>query len=101
MATPHSTSDLPATKPERTFIVGYRPKCFDTSTPSITLSGKWLREAGFETGNHYTLKVMPGCLVLVALTDKEESLTKELVQTKQTLNDLRKMLLPAETSAVR
>lgn len=92
MADPHSTSDLPATKPERTFIVGYRPKCLDTSTPSITLSGKWLREAGFETGNHYTLKVMPGCLVLVALTDKEETLTKELTQTKRTLAEMKGML---------
>ncbi len=92
MATPHSTSDLPATKPERTFIVGYRPKCLDTSTPSITLSGKWLREAGFETGNHYTLKMMPGCLVLVALTDKEETLTKELTQTKLTLAEMKGML---------
>ncbi|MFW5407129.1 type I addiction module toxin, SymE family [Pectobacterium brasiliense] len=92
MATLHSTSDLPATKPERTFIVGYRPKCLDTSTPSITLSGKWLREAGFETGNHYTLKVMPGCLVLVTLTDKEETLTKELTQTKLTLAEMKGML---------
>lgn len=92
MAAPHSTSDLPATKPERTFIVGYRPKCLDTSTPSITLSGKWLREAGFETGNHYTLRVMPGCLVLVALTDKKETLTKELTQTKRTLAEMKGML---------
>jgi len=92
MADPHSTSDLPATKPERTFIVGYRPKCLDTSTPSITLSGKWLREAGFETGNHYTLKVMPGCLVLVALSDREETLTKELIQTKRTLAEMKGML---------
>ena len=92
MAAPHSTSDLPATKPERTFIVGYRPKCLDTSTPSITLSGKWLREAGFETGNHYTLKVMPGCLVLVGLTDREETLTKELAKTKHTLEEMKAML---------
>jgi len=92
MANPHSTSDLPATKSERSFIVGYRPKSLDTSTPSITLSGKWLRDAGFDTGNHYTLKVIPGCIVLVGLTDKEEKLTKELANTKCTLAEMKGML---------
>ncbi len=50
MANPHSTPDLPAAKTERTLIVGYRPQGANKNTPSLTLSGKWLREAGFETG---------------------------------------------------
>ena len=51
MANPHSTQDLPAAKTERTIIVGYRPQGAKKNTPSLTLSGKWLREAGFETGH--------------------------------------------------
>lgn len=48
MANSHSTSDLPIAKTERSFLMGYRPQRRDNSTPSLTLSGKWLHEAGFE-----------------------------------------------------
>ncbi|WP_420259496.1 SymE family type I addiction module toxin, partial [Kluyvera sp. M-M157-B] len=37
--------------------MGYRPQGGDTSTPQITLSGKWLCEAGFAPGQHYTVKI--------------------------------------------
>lgn len=66
MATAHSTPDFPATKTERTLIVGYRPQGADKSTPSLTLSGKWLREVGFDTGQQVSVKVMGGCIVLMA-----------------------------------
>jgi len=49
MADTHSTPDVAATGTERTLIVGYCPNVFDKSTPSINLSGKWLRAAGFDT----------------------------------------------------
>ena len=65
MANPHSTQDLPAAKTERTIIVGYRPQGANKNTPSLTLSGKWLREAGFETGQQVSVKVMEGCIVTV------------------------------------
>ncbi|WP_306293935.1 SymE family type I addiction module toxin [Salmonella bongori] len=48
MANSHSTSDLPIAKTERSFLMGYRPQRRDKSTPGLTLSGKWLHEAGFE-----------------------------------------------------
>ncbi|RZI06332.1 type I addiction module toxin, SymE family, partial [Staphylococcus aureus] len=50
MADSHSTSDFAVSGTERHLIVGYRPQGRDTSTPSLTLSGKWLRAAGFDTG---------------------------------------------------
>lgn len=46
MADSHSTSDFAVSGTERHLIVGYRPQGRDTSTPSLTLSGKWLRAAG-------------------------------------------------------
>ena len=62
MADPYSTPDLPAAKTERTIVVGYRPQSANKNTPSLTLSGKWLRKAGQQV----SVKVMEGCIVLMA-----------------------------------
>lgn len=78
MADPHSTPDLPAAKTERSLIMGYRPHGGDKSTPSVTLSGKWLREAGFDTGQQVSVKVMEGCIVLIAENKQEQKLLDEL-----------------------
>ncbi|MDX5631076.1 MULTISPECIES: SymE family type I addiction module toxin [unclassified Brenneria] len=51
-------------QPERYQRVGYRPNRGDTSTPAINISGKWLQEAGFSTGQPLKLRVMPGCIVI-------------------------------------
>ncbi|MFS2224792.1 SymE family type I addiction module toxin [Pantoea sp. B65] len=48
----------------RPYLVGYRPQRGDTSTPAVNLSGKWLREAGFETGSTVNVRVEAGCLIL-------------------------------------
>ncbi|HHK8061256.1 TPA: SymE family type I addiction module toxin [Serratia marcescens] len=64
--------------PSGPLIVGYRPQGGDTSTPQITLSGKWLCEAGFAPGQHYTVKISEGCLVLVAMNTQEEALLTQL-----------------------
>ena len=47
---------------EHILIVGYRPQGANKTTPSLTLSRKWLREAGFETGQQVSVKVMEGCM---------------------------------------
>ncbi|WP_442878694.1 SymE family type I addiction module toxin [Brenneria sp. g21c3] len=63
----HFTPDTPVFKisqHERYQRVGYRPNKGDTSTPAITLSGKWLGEAGFTTGQSLKLRIMPGCIVI-------------------------------------
>ena len=64
MADPHSIPDAPIAETERSIIVGYRPHGLDKSTPKLQLSGKWLREAGFDTGTQITVKVMAGRIVL-------------------------------------
>ena len=88
MATPHSTPDLPAAKTERTLIVGYRPQGANKNTPSLTLSGKWLREAGFETGQQVSVKVMDGCIVLMAYGEQVQKLLAELKETQLKLKGI-------------
>lgn len=40
--------------------------------PAVTLKGRWLDEAGFETGAALKVRVMPGCLVLTAQEPEPE-----------------------------
>lgn len=98
MADPHSTPDLPAAKTERSLIMGYRPHGGDKSTPSVTLSGKWLREAGFDTGQQVCVKVMGGCIVLIAERKQEQQLLIELNEMQQKLKGLEKTLTSAHSS---
>lgn len=88
MATPHSTPDLAIAKTERTLIVGYRPQGADKSTPSLTLSGKWLREVGFDTGQQVRVKVMNGCIALMACGEQEQKLLAELKEARQKLKGI-------------
>ncbi|MBG5918798.1 SymE family type I addiction module toxin [Providencia stuartii] len=40
----------------RQYTVGYAPnRGKPNPSPQLTLSGKWLKEMGFEVGSHYTL----------------------------------------------
>ncbi|MDX5631030.1 MULTISPECIES: SymE family type I addiction module toxin [unclassified Brenneria] len=74
MADAHSTPDTPVFKisqPERYQRVGYRPNKGGTSTPAINISGKWLQEAGFSTGQPIKRRVMPGCIVITAQDIRE------------------------------
>ena len=92
MADSHSTPDFVVSGTERHLIVGYRPQGRDTSTPSLTLSGKWLRAAGFDTGKRFTVKVMNGCIVLLPQSDKEEMLKAELLQIQQSFKSVNNTL---------
>jgi len=88
MADSHSTPDTTATGTERTLIVGYRPQGRDRSTPNLILSGKWLRAAGFDTGDKVTVKVMDGCIVVMAPNPHEKKLLEELKQAQQKLKGI-------------
>ena len=92
MADSHSTSEFAVSGTERHLIVGYRPQGRDTTTPSLTLSGKWLRAAGFDTGKRFTVKVMDGCIVLLPQSDKEEMLKAELLQIQQSFKSVNNTL---------
>jgi toxic protein SymE len=100
MADLHSNLDITTTGTSRELIVGYRPRGRDKSSPSLTISGKWLREVGFDTGQHYTLRAMNGCIVLTAFTDKEETLTAELKEARQWLDEI-KAAVQAEKQNVK
>ncbi|MGC0957961.1 SymE family type I addiction module toxin [Pantoea agglomerans] len=65
----HFLSEGAPSKTQRRYTIGYQPKRGDCSTPAIHLSGKWLREAGFDTGTIITVKIEQGCLVLVPEND--------------------------------
>ncbi|EMF0717235.1 SymE family type I addiction module toxin [Citrobacter freundii] len=92
MADPHSTPDSDQSGTERSLIVGYRPNVFDKSTPKIILSGKWLREAGFDTGQQVTVKVMNGCIVLMAYGEQEQRLQEALKASQQKLKKIESTL---------
>ncbi len=66
--------------PQRRYTVGYAPQRGDTSRPALNLSGKWLREAGFDTGTGVTVKIADGCIVLIADDLQTQELRKELKQ---------------------
>ncbi|EIX9577183.1 type I toxin-antitoxin system SymE family toxin [Klebsiella pneumoniae] len=78
MADLHSTPDITVSGTERRLLVGYRPNGRDISTPSLPLSGKWLREAGFGTGKPVTVKVMDGCILLLPLSDKRREANSQI-----------------------
>ena len=95
MADPHSIPDTPIAETERSIIVGYRPHGLDKSTPKLQLSGKWLRDVGFDTGAHITVKVMNGCIVLVPFSNREEVLVRELNEVRQSLSTVKNAVLTA------
>lgn len=97
MADSHSTPDTDQAGTERSLIVGYRPNVFDKSTPKIILSGKWLRAAGFDTGQQVTVKVMKGCIVLVAYNEQEQRLQDDYKRTKAKLVQIEKGLSAIQT----
>ncbi|HAS8350697.1 TPA: type I toxin-antitoxin system SymE family toxin [Vibrio vulnificus] len=55
-----------ALKTERFYTVSYAPKGKNSSPPpAITLTGHWLKAAGFVIGFTFTVKILNGCLVLI------------------------------------
>ncbi|HGL4531283.1 SymE family type I addiction module toxin [Enterobacter roggenkampii] len=97
MADSHSAPDTDHSGTERSLIVGYRPNVFDESTPKIILSGKWLRAAGFDTGQQVTVKVMKGCIVLVAYNEQEQRLQDDFKRPKAKLNEIEDALAAIQT----
>lgn len=77
MAEHDCISEQQISKAQRQYIVGYIPNRGDTSTPNINLKGKWLREAGFETGAHLTVKISNGCIVLIRDSEEVDDMKHE------------------------
>ncbi|SHO59240.1 SymE family type I addiction module toxin [Vibrio quintilis] len=51
----------------------------------IHLKGKWLREAGFETGTPVTVNIAGDCIVLIPDSPQEQALREQLTQLKAAL----------------
>ncbi len=98
MADTHSTPDTDQSGTERSLIVGYRPNVFDKSTPKFILSGKWLRAAGFDTGQQVTVKAMKGCIVLMAHSENEQRLLDENKRVKERLAQIDQQLLKLKST---
>ena len=98
MATiPTQTHPSPATpiKTERRYTVSYVPQQGNTSMPSLNLSGKWLKEAGFDTGTGVTVKIAGDCIVLIPDNDEMKSLREEIKQMKKMVNAVKEGVLNA------
>nr|WP_282561806.1 SymE family type I addiction module toxin [Providencia rettgeri] len=51
------------TAKSRWYSVGYLPN-WGKPSPQLIISGKWLKELGFEVGSHYTLTRQAGQLII-------------------------------------
>ena len=91
MAEQHSKSEGVISKAQRRCTVGYLPNGKDT--PAIKLSGKWLREAGFNTGTGVTVKIAGDCIVLIPDSPQEQALREQLAQIKNTLSQVKQDVL--------
>jgi len=80
----YSKSEGIISKAQRHYTVSYLPNGSDT--PLIKLSGKWLREAGFNTGTGVTVKIAGDCIVLIPDNPQEQALKEQLAQVKNTLS---------------
>jgi len=65
------------------------PNWGDTSTPNINLKGKWLREAGFETGAHLTVKISDGCILIIKDNKEVDELKHKQEELSQQLRDIK------------
>ncbi|QQO64334.1 type I toxin-antitoxin system SymE family toxin [Providencia manganoxydans] len=89
-----STNKAPKT--ERYYTVGYVPNGSKAAPPpAIHLTGHWLKEAGFETGFTFTVKILNGCLVLIpdsedtrAIKQQNQQQQAQLSAIKHTMREL-------------
>ncbi|SQI34222.1 Putative endoribonuclease symE [Leminorella richardii] len=82
-----------AVKTQRRYTVGYLPSQGNTETPSLHLSGKWLRDIGFNIGTGVTVKIAGDCIVLIPDNDEVHELRKQLQQVKTAFRGLNEGLV--------
>ncbi|EAM3013659.1 type I addiction module toxin, SymE family [Salmonella enterica subsp. enterica serovar Stanley] len=90
----HPSSEKPA-KNQRRYTVSYVPSQNGPSTPAINLSGKWLKDAGFDTGTGVTVKIAGDCIVLIPDGDEVQALREQLKQMKQAIKTVKAEVLNA------
>ncbi|EPK6163961.1 SymE family type I addiction module toxin [Providencia stuartii] len=81
---------LKSQKIERYYTVGYALSGSKTSPPpAIHLKGQWLKEAGFETGFTFTVKILNGCLVLIPDSEDSRTIKQQNQQQQVQLNEIK------------
>lgn len=90
----HPSSATPI-KTERRNTVSYVPQQGNTSTPSLNVSGKWLKEVGFDTGTGVTVKIARGCIVLIPDNNEMKALREEIKQMKKMVKAVKEGVLNA------
>jgi len=69
---------------QRRLTVSYATRFHDHAhVPAIAIKGQWLEEAGFPTGTEMDVRVLNGCIVLIAKPVEEE-----LVQSVRKISKL-------------
>jgi len=93
MAKAHSKSGSTINKvpkTERYYTVGYAPRGGNSNPPpAINLKGQWLKEAGFETGFTFTVKILNGCLVLIPDSEDTRAIKQQSQQQQAQLNEIK------------
>lgn len=69
---------------QRRLTVSYATRFHDhVHVPAIAIKGQWLEEAGFPTGTEMDVRVLNGCIVLIA-----KPIEEELIQTVRKISKL-------------
>ena len=63
------------------------PSARQYQPPSLNLSGKWLKEVGFDTGTGVTVKIAGGCIVLIPGNDEMKALREEIKQAVKAVKE--------------
>ena len=72
-------------------------QCWSTKGRLTSPTIKGLRAAGFDTGQQVTVKVMKGCIVLVAYNEQEQRLQDDYKRTKAKLTEIEDALAAIQT----
>ncbi|OTA15533.1 endoribonuclease [Xenorhabdus vietnamensis] len=79
-----------AAKTERYYTVGYVPQNGRPNPrPAINLTGRWLKQAGFEIGDTLTVKIMEGCLVLIPDNDETRTIKQQYERQQNQLSEIK------------
>ncbi|OMH49861.1 endoribonuclease SymE [Providencia stuartii] len=87
---------------ERYYTVGYALSGSKTSPPpAINLKGHWLKEAGFETGFTFTVKILNGCLVLIPDSEDIRAMKQQNQQQQAQLSEIKNSMRELMAEYVR
>ena len=69
--------------------------------PAINLKGHWLKEAGFETGFTFTVKILNGCLVLIPDSEDIRAMKQQNQQQQAQLSEIKNSMRELMAEYVR